>query len=205
MILELLDAGRRFNKTWIFRHLNLKLETPDTLAVLGPNGSGKSTLMMLLAGHLSPSEGRISFTDQGKAIENTDFFKCISFAGPSLELIEEFTLEELLDFQISLKGSYKNIGYSELITRSGLEHAGKKQIRLFSSGMKQRVKLLLACSSNTPVLLLDEPLMNLDEQGVLWYKEMLDFYVKDRIVIVASNNIREYDFCREEISITAYK
>ena len=71
--------------------------------------------------------------------------------------------------------------------------------------MKQRVKLAQAIFSDTPVLLLDEPCTNLDQQGVDQYTSWIDQYTKDRLVIVASNDVREYYFCKDNIALENYK
>jgi ABC-type multidrug transport system ATPase subunit len=87
----------------------------------------------------------------------------------------------------------------------GLATAGHKQIRYFSSGMKQRLKLAQAFFSNTPVLLLDEPCTNLDKEGVVLYQSLLDRYTNDRIVIISSNDPIEYAHCKALIAIDDFK
>jgi ABC-type multidrug transport system ATPase subunit len=203
--LELLKAGRRYNRNWIFRNLDLQLIEDSSLAILGPNGSGKSTLIQLLAGYLSPSEGTISLRKNGKEIDSSQIYRYISLAAPYIELLEEFSFQEQLAFNLSLKGSFG--GYSEeyLIDRSGLKKAGNRPIKQFSSGMKQRVKLLLACSADTAIVLLDEPLTNLDQQGLLWYQELVRDFARGRTIVVASNNLAEYSFCEHRLSIEDYK
>ncbi len=93
----------------------------------------------------------------------------------------------------------------EIILLSSLENAAQKQIRYFSSGMKQRVKLAQAVFSNTPIVLLDEPLTNLDEEGVSLYYNLIEKYCKNRLVIVSSNDKKEYAFCNEVLDIKKYK
>ena len=87
----------------------------------------------------------------------------------------------------------------------GLEAAAKKQIRYYSSGMKQRIKLAQAVFSDTPVVLLDEPCTNLDLEGIELYHQLILNNCKGRLVIVSSNDIQEYSFCEEKISILDYK
>ena len=72
--------------------------------------------------------------------------------------------------------------------------------------MKQRVRLVLAILSNTPLLLLDEPTSNLDKKGIEWYKQLMSEYCSERIVMVCSNHQQhEYEFCKNEIVIEKYK
>ncbi|KRT17661.1 ABC transporter ATP-binding protein [Pedobacter ginsenosidimutans] len=204
MNITLQNVGRRFNKEWIFRNLSTEFTSGNSYAILGPNGSGKSTLLSVLTGSLSPSEGEISFSDTKEiAIEN--IYKYISLAAPYLELVETFTLKESIDFHFKFKNFAQGLDSKKLITILGLEKAANKEIKYFSSGMKQRTKLALACCTDTPILFLDEPTSNLDVQGINWYRELIENFGKDRLTIIGSNQIQEYDFCTNQIQISDYK
>ena len=204
MNISLNNVGRRFNKEWIFRNLSTEFSSGNSYAILGPNGSGKSTLLSVLTGSLSPSEGEISFSDT-KDIPVENIYKYISLAAPYLELVEAFTLREIIDFHFKFKNFASGIDTKKLIGILGLEKAANKQIKYFSSGMKQRTKLALACCTDTPILFLDEPTSNLDVQGINWYRELIENFGKGRLTIIGSNQIQEYDFCTNQIQITDYK
>ncbi|WP_426326930.1 ABC transporter ATP-binding protein [Pedobacter sp. R-06] len=204
MNISLNNVGRRFNKEWIFRNLSTEFSSGNSYAILGPNGSGKSTLLSVLTGSLSPSEGEISFSDT-KEIPVENIYKYISLAAPYLELVETFTLKESIDFHFKFKNFAPGLDSKKLITILGLEKAANKQIKYFSSGMKQRTKLALACCTDTPILFLDEPTSNLDVQGINWYRELIENFGKDRLTIIGSNQIQEYDFCTNQIQISDYK
>ncbi|WP_421945674.1 ABC transporter ATP-binding protein [Pedobacter sp.] len=198
------NVGRRFNKEWIFRNLSAEFNTGNSYAILGPNGSGKSTLLSVLTGSLTPSEGNISFFDTGDiAVE--DIYKYISLAAPYLELVETFTLREIIDFHFKFKNFVPGVDAQSLVSVLGLEKSVNKQIKYFSSGMKQRTKLALACCSDSPILFLDEPTSNLDVQGINWYLELIENFTKERLTIIGSNQIQEYDFCKEHIQISDFK
>jgi ABC-type multidrug transport system ATPase subunit len=204
MNISLNNVGRRFNKEWIFRNLSTEFTSGNSYAILGPNGSGKSTLLSVLTGSLSPSEGEISFSDT-KEISVENIYKYISLAAPYLELVETFTLRESIDFHFKFKNFASGLDSKKLITILGLEKAANKEIKYFSSGMKQRTKLALACCTDTPILFLDEPTSNLDVQGINWYRELIENFGKDRLTIIGSNQIQEYDFCTNQIQISDYK
>jgi ABC-type multidrug transport system ATPase subunit len=87
----------------------------------------------------------------------------------------------------------------------GLASATNKQIRYFSSGMKQRLKLGLAIFSNCPILLLDEPCSNLDKEGYALYKQLIAQYAMHKLIIVGSNDPEEYAFCTKQINLMDYK
>jgi len=204
MNISLRNVGRRFNKEWIFRNLSAEFSSGSSYAILGPNGSGKSTLLSVLTGSLSPSEGEILFSE-GKEIPVENIYKYISLAAPYLELVETFTLKEIIEFHFKFKNFASGVDAKELIHILGLQKAANKEIKYFSSGMKQRTKLALACCTDTPILFLDEPTSNLDVQGINWYRELIENFGKDRLTIIGSNQIQEYDFCTDQIQIADYK
>lgn len=199
------DMGRRFNQEWIFRRMNYQFKAGQSYAVLGPNGSGKSTLLQIVSGSLSPSAGKVLYSEGGKAIEAGNIYQYLSLAAPYLELIEEFTLRELMTLHFRFKRIISGLSMPEMIALLQFESSENKEIRYFSSGMKQRLKLLLACCTDSPVLLLDEPTSNLDNQGISWYLELMDRFAKDRLLIVGSNQYHEYDFCKHRLNIPDYK
>lgn len=199
------DIGRRFNQEWIFKQITYQFIQGESYAVLGPNGSGKSTLLQVLAGSLSPSKGALGYSHQGKAIEVEGVYKHLALATPYLELIEEFTLLELLHFHFRFKKIVNGWTVQKLIQLLQFENSANKEIRYFSSGMKQRVKLALAFGTDSPILMLDEPTSNLDNQGISWYLDMIQEFSKNRLLIVCSNQAHEYDFCDNQLNILDYK
>lgn len=205
MKIELEQIGRRFNREWIFRKINYSFCLGKSYAILGINGSGKSTFLQVISGSLAPSEGKLSYSFNDKSIDVEQIFEHLSIATPYLELIEEFTLAELLNFHFQFKKRIHNLNNEQIIGLLDMEKSKNKQLKYFSSGMKQRVKLILAFCSDTPILLLDEPTSNLDEQGIQWYKKLVSDFTKNRLTIVCSNQSHEYDFCQEQLFITDYK
>ncbi len=205
MTITLNNIGRRFNRDWIFRGVDCTFTSGGSYAILGPNGSGKSTLLQVLNGSLSPSIGTINFTFEGKTVEADQVFSHLSLAAPYLELIEEFTLSEMVDFHFQFKKYKSGLDKKQVIELLNLAKSEHKLIRYFSSGMKQRLKLILAFCADTPMLMLDEPTSNLDTQGVDWYLSLVERFAKDRLTIVCSNQEHEYGFCTERMSISDYK
>lgn len=226
MTIFLSDAGKRYNREWIFRHITYTFEEGKSYAITGPNGSGKSTLLQILAASMHINEGIIKFnvrlpgfevkkkTGSNTSLEMSQVifdlpsekvYKHISYCAPYLDVIEEMTLEEFLKFHSGFKPLLPNISTSEIISILGLEPAAKKQIRYYSSGMKQRVKLAQAIFSNTPAVMLDEPCTNLDTAGIELYQQLIKTYCSNRLVIVSSNDENEYGFCENRISILDYK
>jgi ABC-type multidrug transport system ATPase subunit len=205
MKIKLSGAGKRFNREWIFRNADLEFLSGVSYAITGPNGSGKSTLLQSIAGMLHLSEGAINYEISNHAISPDKVFLYISFCAPYLEVIEEMTLVEFLDFHFQFKNYMGGMNAEKITEAIGLQAAAHKQIRYYSSGMKQRVKLAQAIFTNTPAVLLDEPCSNLDVQGITLYHALMQQYCKDRLVIVCSNDEVEYSFCEERIPITNFK
>jgi ABC-type multidrug transport system ATPase subunit len=214
MTICLSDAGKRFNRDWIFRHINYTFIAGQSYAITGPNGSGKSTLLQALSGGMMLSEGNIQYSiDNIPRLNDTVGLECsieniyqqVSICAPYLEVVEEMTLKEFLDFHNEFKPFLSGITTDSIIAAIGLEKAVNKQIRFYSSGMKQRVKLAQCIFSDTAIVLLDEPCTNLDSAGIGLYHSLIDKYCKDRLVVVSSNDEVEYKFCGERINISDYK
>ena len=199
--ISLQKAGKRFNKDWIFKDLDYSFEMGQHYALIGNNGSGKSTLLQTISGYATLSKGKIEWGDY-----NTEtIFQQISVAAPYLELIEEFTTIEQFEFHNRFKPFRKDLTTAQMIEMIGLKAAADKQIRYFSSGMKQRLKLALAIFSETPILLLDEPCSNLDKEGYALYHDLIRNYAMHKLIIIGSNDTQEYDYCTKHINLLDYK
>jgi ABC-type multidrug transport system ATPase subunit len=203
IILE--QIGRRFNREWIFKKIDYSFKSGQSYAILGINGSGKSTLLQVISGSLTPSTGNLSYSLNNNEIAVEQVFQQLSIAAPYLELIEEFTLTEVLEFHFNFKTRLNNLTNKDLIELLNMDSSKNKQLKYFSSGMKQRVKLILALCADTPLLLLDEPTSNLDDQGINWYKDLVAKFTSNRLVIVCSNQAHEYEFCTHQLIISDYK
>ncbi|MEZ4883165.1 MAG: ATP-binding cassette domain-containing protein [Chitinophagales bacterium] len=204
--IQLEKVSKRFGFEWIFRDVQASFEAGKSYAILGANGSGKSTLLQVIAASLTPSKGTVVYTDKiGKTIEVNKIHQTLSLAAPYLELVEEFSLKELLTFQSHFKPFVNQLSIADVIDIVELPNVRKKAIRHYSSGMKQRVKLVLAILADSSILLLDEPATNLDATATEWYRRLVQQYAHNRVVIVASNQEKEYDFCDNKLVIEDFK
>jgi ABC-type multidrug transport system ATPase subunit len=203
--IQVKNASKRFHNEWIFKNLDLELSSGDTLAITGGNGSGKSTLLKCLSGAIPLTSGTIQYQAGSTQISEEHWFRSLALATPYLELPEEFTLSEVINFHFQFKNPLQNRTTTEILEVLGLEKHKSKAISQFSSGMKQRVKLALAIFSEVPLLLLDEPTTNLDTQGLSWYLKLIQQYSPGRILVICSNDPREYDFCEKKITLEDLK
>ena len=205
MQIEVEQVGKKFQREWIFRNINLTLEQQQAYAFTGPNGSGKSTFLLILAGLMPPTLGKVTYLQQSKSIEEEDVYRQGSIAAPYVELVEEFTLQEFLEFHVALKPLQPDMTVDLLLERMYLQQSRTKYIHQFSSGMKQRLKLGISFYAQNPVLLLDEPCSNLDQQGIRWYQEEVRRLTQDKLIVICSNQSYEYDFCQHVVDITQFK
>lgn len=204
MEIALENLSKKYHREWIFKNINTKLISGKSYAITGPNGSGKSTFIQVIAGALIPSSGNIIYQN-GQNIPVEDVYQHLSFASPYLELIEEFTLTEFLQFHFKFKSIKTGMDINDIIEVTYLNDARNKYIKNFSSGMKQRLKLALCFFAETPIILLDEPTSNLDEKGINWYKDHIQNNTSNKLVIIASNQKEEYTHCNSIININDYK
>jgi ATPase subunit of ABC transporter with duplicated ATPase domains len=193
------NISKRYQQNWIFKDLSLEIQDGSSLAILGNNGSGKSSLLRIIASMQSATKGAITYTHQQEQIEPNAIYNMLSYAAVGMQLIEEFTLSELLSFHFSFKKSINQLRVEEIITILDMKNVQSKLVGDFSSGMKQRVKLAQAIFTDAPLLLLDEPCSNLDKHGIAQYQEWIATYQNNRTIIIASNDVNEYSFCKQQI------
>jgi ABC-type multidrug transport system ATPase subunit len=194
------NLSKKFRQEFVIRDFSHQFKAGNSYAITGPNGSGKSTLLQLIAQFTLPNSGKIEVT----GIDPELVYTQITYAAPYVELIEEYTLTEHL--AILVKNNYlpSSIEIDTLEEFIDLQPGRFKLIKNYSSGMRQKIKLGFALLSERPVLLLDEPTTNFDEQAKQWFFNRLNDQ-RDKLIIIASNELREIEFCSEKIAIVEFK
>ena len=221
MLITTQNLGKKFRNEWIFRKVNLELSSGNSYTFTGANGSGKSTLLQVLAGFIPANEGALSFEQRAMSheqnnsqltthnsqlkIDADDFYQHVIIASPYLELVEEFTLTELVQFHCQFKNFGNSLTVNDFINFIQLPQARNKAVKYFSSGMKQRLKLGLAFCSDCAVMMLDEPTANLDAEASRWYLDNVQVYAQNRLLLIASNLPNEYEFCENIIKMSDLK
>ena len=199
------NLEKKFRQEYVIKNFNFEFQDHQKYAIVGPNGSGKSTLLQLLSQFSLPTKGFVKYLDnQGNPIENDLAFKQISFAAPYSEIIEEFTISELISFLVGLQNLPSEFNVQAFKEFSELKINPNKLIKDFSSGMKQKTKLTLAFSSPRPFMFLDEPTTNLDHKSKTWFQSKLESE-KDKLILIASNEESEIKYCKERIQILDFK
>jgi ABC-type multidrug transport system ATPase subunit len=199
--IELAHLGKRY-KQWIFRDVDLVLYPSKRYGVIGRNGVGKSTLLRLISGYTSPTVGKVTFTLSGKPIDDQQAALMVGYTAPYINLIDELTVNEILEFHTSFKKVYPDVVNREvLLDKVNLSSHRDFLVGDLSSGLMQRLKLGLTILTMTPVILLDEPTSYLDLSGKKWYYDLLDEYARNRLVVVASNDPEDVLKCDQMIDM----
>jgi len=204
--ISLNNIGKKYRDQWIFRNVDLEIKASEKIAITGSNGSGKSTLLQLLTGYITPTEGKMQWNCESGLVSPDIFYNYFSFCSPYLELIDDFTLWENVNFFETQKKFAEGLTTKQLVEKMNLPGAENKLLKYFSSGMKQRVKLALACFADSQVVFLDEPLSNLDASGFEWYKNIMDHIAGHRTIVICSNQVKEEIYCCSRvINIESYR
>ena len=196
MNLKAQNLSKHYNFQWVFKDINFNLNTGDSLTVLGANGSGKSTLLQVIYGLIEPNSGEVLVNDSKNFIESNIF----SYTSPAMLLPTEFTISELHGYYLQL--NKLKIGLDDFLNRLEIEEKQwKKTIKYFSSGQLQKLKTAFCLFSESPVLLLDEPLTNMDKKGELWFESIIKEIQSQKILIFAGNTDSETKWSNETIQL----
>ncbi len=174
---------RSFGRLRVLEGVSGGAASGELLLVSGPNGCGKSTLLRCLAGLMAPQKGTIECRIGGTALDVAERRLAVGFVSPDLELYPELTTLENLEFFARLRGVAAARG-AELLDHLGLPH--DRAAAALSSGMRQRLRWAWAILHRPPILLLDEPLQNLDAPGRADVTRLLSEHLETGLAVVAS-------------------
>ncbi len=193
------QLGKRYGFQFVVRDVSFELENCHFMGISGRNGAGKSTLMQMISGYLSPSEGTITYSANGKNIERNDLYTHIAYAAPYIDLPQRMTTKELFDHYSKFKRTLHN--YNDFIDFSELTDQGDKFIENFSSGMQQKVALALALITDVDLILFDEPTSYLDSQAKTWFFNKVAALKAQKTIIIASNDKEDFRNCQQIFEI----
>jgi len=193
------NISKRFGQQGLFKGIALHVGRGEPLAITGANGSGKSTLIQIIAGIQRPTTGSVSFMSGGETIRPEAFSRYFSFTGPQVNPYDMLTAVENLMFTV--KGDHATERIDHMLETFDLFRHRHKQVKYYSTGMKQRLKLVHALINETPALLFDEPGSNLDLSGKERMMLTLEELKAERTIIIASNEPDEINFCNERLNL----
>lgn len=193
------NISKKYNNHFLFKDISLSLKPNDSIAIIGQNGKGKTTFLKMLLGYTPVSSGKITLikNEIESEISNED----VSYCGVSQQVFSELTVNELFDFHFAVRNSI-NKDLKSLLAKVFPSILLAKQCEKLSAGWLQRVKLLLALNTDTPIVLLDEPFTNLDKQGIELFSGLIKEITKDRILVIASNREDEIALCNQTFELT---
>jgi ABC-type multidrug transport system ATPase subunit len=199
--IELNEVGKKYGREWVLNNLSRQLHSGSRYGISGRNGSGKSTLLRILSGQLSPSRGLVSYFAGGARVPVNAWYAYVSWTGPYLEVVEELTIQEALRFHFALKPLRAPLTVEEVVDRIDLRPFRQRKLSDCSSGMRQRVILATAIYGASPLILLDEPSLTLDETAAAWLQNELRQFTPDRLLVIASNEGRDLAGCDAVIEL----
>lgn len=206
MTIQLSAEGLRktFNRRTIFDGVTFTASQGQTVLVTGRNGSGKSTLVKLLAHVLTPSSGGSTLTVGDRPVSDLEWPSYIGLVSPYLQLYEEFSAEENLGLALTMRGWKVDSGrVLELLGNVQLGHRAGDVVRTYSSGMKQRMKLAFALIHRPAVLFLDEPMTNLDADGIALVRRTMRKQRESGILVVATNDLTDVEEFEAKVDLDA--
>ncbi|WP_234571513.1 ABC transporter ATP-binding protein [Rhodohalobacter sp. 614A] len=195
------NLEKRFGRKTVFSGLSIKTDT-TVLGIAGMNGSGKSTLLRCLAGLMKPTTGSVKWMMNNKELERAGLKNSLGYAAPYVQLYEELTVRENLDFIIKVRSLKDNV-LKDVLQPLGADKLTELHYGDLSTGQQQRIKLAAAIIHDPEILMLDEPGSNLDEAGKDVVKDLVEkFSSRNRMVLIASNQKEELALCNEIIELS---
>ena len=200
------NLSKLFGRRLIFKEINFNWSGSGIFGISGPNGSGKSTLVKIVAGLISSSSGKIVHKNSEGEIIPELLHNHIGFVSPYLVLYEEFSAWENLQIFSKIRGVLFNEKLILFYLKQFLLDTRKDDlVKTYSSGMKQRLKFIFALMHSPEVLIFDEPTSNLDEEGKKVVYDIVREEGKNKIVIVASNEVKDLELCNEVLLLEKFK
>jgi heme exporter protein A len=195
---------KNFGEKKILRDISFNLSSGESVAIIGPNGSGKTTLVRIICGLIRPNSGSVMYIENDTEIALQNVYQSLGLVSPYLQLYEELTAAENLQFLAKIKRiSDAEDKIAHLMNRLNLAGREDDQVKTFSSGMRQRLKYIFALLGDPKILLLDEPTSNLDSDGIDRVYEIMSDQKKDNILLIATNDQTDLKYGDFQVEVTS--
>ena len=197
------NVKKVFNRRVVFQDISISLSSGQSLLITGRNGSGKSTLAKIISGILSPSSGSVTLHQQSRIVTNY-LRNFVGFVAPYVQMYDEFSARENLRFALAIRGLPPNEQIIDLLlSKVSIRERADDRVATFSSGMKQRLKYAFALVHNPGILILDEPMTNLDSEGIQMSRDIMEEHRREGILIVATNDLQDIDRYDVQVDLNA--
>ena len=194
MMLTVQDLTKRYHDFKALDHFSMNVEKGAIYGFVGRNGAGKTTLIRTICGLQAPTQG--TYTLLGRKHNDPKIAKSRRKMGAVIEtpsLYRELNARENLEVQLRMLGLAESAEIDRLLALVGLSETGRKKVKDFSLGMRQRLAMAVALAGAPDFLVLDEPVNGLDPQGIIEVRELiLKLNQKHQVtVMISSHNLDE--------------
>lgn len=189
-VLEIKNLSKKYKNTLALDNVNISIKKGDIYGFIGENGAGKTTLIRMITGLGFPNKGQINLFGESDLTEVNKQRKRIGCIIESPALYQNMTAKQNLEIIKTQRGIPESNCIKEVLKIVNLEDTGKKKVKNFSLGMKQRLALAIALLGDPEFLILDEPVNGLDPSGIVEFRNLLKKLNKERgITILISSHL----------------
>lgn len=172
------------------KQLDLKIREGEIYGFIGRNGAGKSTTLKMLCGIASPTEGEIRLF--GKPVSDPVVRRRLGVLIESAGVFLHLTARQNVVMKAKCMGLADEKSVDEVLSVTGLANAGRKKVKHFSMGMKQRLGVALALLGNPDLLILDEPINGLDPEGIRELRQLIfRLHEEGKTILISSHILGE--------------
>ena len=198
-IIEIENLTKKFGDVTALENVNLSIGRGKIYGIVGRNGSGKTVLFKLITGYLKPTAGRVIVS--GKEIgKDTDFAENIGIIIENPGFLKGYTGFKNLAYLAGIRNVIGKEEIRESMEKVGLDPDSNKKVGKYSLGMKQRLGIAQAIMENPEILILDEPMNSLDNQGVEEIRKLLmELRDEGKTIVLASHNKEDIEILCDKV------
>ena len=193
MELTVQELTKRYKDKKAVDGVSLRL-TQGINGLLGANGAGKTTLMRMLCGILRPTAGSVAL--DGVDVSSEDYRAVLGYLPQDFGYYPDFTGLDFLLYLAALKGltrSHAKRKAAELLELVSLADVGKKKIKTYSGGMKQRLGIAQALLNDPRLLVVDEPTAGLDPKERVKFRNLIAGLGRDTVVLLSTHIVSDVE------------